>query len=95
MLLPGPGPGSRIVRCRAGHDKPERFGQGGTRGLWFIKVNVVRDAFAVNNREATSCDRWREAPAELRMVSQDELVGCTPCPEASLSDAMQTLESFA
>ena len=37
--------GEAWLRCRADHDKPERFGHGDTKGLWFIKVNVVRDAF--------------------------------------------------
>ncbi len=60
-------------RCRAGADKPERFGQGGTRGPWFMKVNVVRDALAVNNRETSAWDRWREAPPELRKVSDNEV----------------------
>jgi hypothetical protein len=65
--------GEAWLRCRAGTDVPERFGQGGTRGLWFMRVNVVRDALAVNNRETSPWDRWREAPAELRTVPPDEL----------------------
>jgi Transglutaminase-like superfamily len=65
--------GEAWLRCRAGSDKPEWFGQGDTKGLWFMKVNVVRDAFAVNNRETSSWDRWREAPPELRTVSPDEV----------------------
>ena len=65
--------GEAWLRCRAGIDKPERFGQGGTRGLWFMKVNVVRDALAVNNRETSSWDRWREAPPGLRIVPHAEL----------------------
>lgn len=64
--------GQAWLRCRAGHDKPDRFGQGGTRGLWFMKVNVVRDALAMNNQETSSWDRWREAPPELRTVAHDE-----------------------
>jgi hypothetical protein len=35
-------------------------------------VNVVRDALATNNRETSSWDRWREAPPELRTVSNNE-----------------------
>ena len=65
--------GEAWLRCRAGHDRPERFGQGGTKGLWFMSVNVVRDALAVNNRETSSWDRWREAPPGLRLVSHNEL----------------------
>jgi hypothetical protein len=65
--------GEAWLHCRAGHDSPERFGQGDTKGLWFMQVNVVRDAFAVNNRETSSWDRWREAPPELRTVSPAEI----------------------
>jgi Transglutaminase-like superfamily len=65
--------GEAWLRCRAGVEQPERFGQGATRGLWFMKMNVVRDALAVDNRETSSWDRWREAPIELRTVPPDEL----------------------
>jgi hypothetical protein len=64
--------GEAWLRCRAGQDKPERFGQGGTTGLWFMKVNVVRDAYAINNRETSPWDRWRECPPELRTVAAEE-----------------------
>ncbi len=64
--------GEAWLRCRAGHDQSERFGQGDTRGIWFLKVNVVRDALAVNNQETSPWDRWREAPPELRTVSNVE-----------------------
>jgi len=64
--------GEAWLRCRAGRDNPEQFGQGETKGLWFMKVNVVRDAFAVNDRETSSWDRWREAPPKLRTVSDAE-----------------------
>jgi hypothetical protein len=65
--------GEAWLRCRTGRDDPERFGNGDTRGLWYMKVNVVRDALAVSNRETSSWDRWREAPPELRTVSQGEI----------------------
>jgi hypothetical protein len=65
--------GDAWLRCRAGNDDQNRYGQGSIRGLWFMSVNVVRDAFAVNNRETSAWDRWREAPSELRIVSQQEL----------------------
>ena len=38
-----------------------------------MKVNLVRDKYAVNNRETSSWDLWREAPAELRVVTPEEL----------------------
>lgn len=65
--------GAAWLRCRAGLAEAERFGQGATRGLWFLKVNVVRDANAVNNRETSTWDRWRKAPVELRTVCDGEV----------------------
>jgi hypothetical protein len=64
--------GEAWLRCRTGNDDPNRFGQGSTRGIWFMQVNVVRDALAINNRETSAWDRWREAPPELRTVSSLE-----------------------
>ena len=50
--------GEAWLRCRAGQSKPERFGQGGTRGPWFMKVNVVRGQVArVSTRIAHSITR--------------------------------------
>lgn len=65
--------GEAWLRCRGGHDDPGRFGQGDTRGLWYMKVNVVRDALAVNNREISPWDGWRDAAAEFRTVSDGEM----------------------
>jgi hypothetical protein len=65
--------GEAWLRCRTGRDHPANFGQGSTRGLWFIMVNVIRDSYAVNNREISVWDGWREALPELRTVSPGEL----------------------
>ena len=54
--------GEAWLQCRTGEGNPDEFGNEGTRGLWFMNVNVVRDCHAVNNREASAWDRWREAP---------------------------------
>jgi hypothetical protein len=40
--------------CRAGECDPDRFGHGEIKGLWFVKVNVVRDHYAVNNKETSA-----------------------------------------
>jgi len=66
--------GEAWLRCRAGRDSAERFGQGGLKGAWFMKVNLIRDNYAVNNHETSAWDRWREAPAELRVVNAEELI---------------------
>jgi len=56
--------------CRAGERDPEQFGHAETKGLWFIKVNVMRDHYAINNRETSDWDRWRDAPSSMRVVSE-------------------------
>jgi hypothetical protein len=65
--------GEAWLRCWAGHDSPERFGRGETNALWYLSVNVVREALAVKNRETSSWHRWREAPPGSRTVSQNQL----------------------
>lgn len=75
--------GEAWLRCRAGNDDPNRYGHEDSRGIWFMGVNVVRDTLAMNNRETSAWDRWREAPSELRIMSQQELkrldtLACAP-----------------
>ncbi len=58
-------------------------------GLWFIKVNVVRDDYAINDRETSAWDRWREAPLELRNVASNEFARLDDLavhPERPLAD---------
>ena len=61
------------MRCRAGEEDPDRFGHGDVKGLWFIGVNVVRDAYAVNGRETSAWDEWREVPCDRRRIMPREL----------------------
>jgi hypothetical protein len=37
-------------------------------------VNVVRDHYAVNNRETSGWDRWRDAPEAKRVVAEKDNV---------------------
>jgi hypothetical protein len=64
--------GEAWLRCRTADDDPNRYGQGSTIGAWFMQVNVARDALAMNNRETSAWDSWREAPPESRTVSSRE-----------------------
>ena len=54
--------------CRTSHGDPARFGHGDTCGLWFVRVNVVRDHHAINNREISAWDSWRQASGSHRLV---------------------------
>jgi hypothetical protein len=58
--------------CRSGRSDPNRFGHGQTRGLWFLKVNLIRDHYAINNQEVSDWDEWRVAPESARTVGDRE-----------------------
>ena len=64
--------GQAWAACRTGQRDPDQFGHAATKGLWFVKVNVVRDHYAINNRETSDWDRWRAAPASKRAVSDQD-----------------------
>jgi len=60
--------------CRQGAADPAAFGHGEeAAGLWFVKVNVLRDHFVLNGREASGWDRWRAAPGPKRRVPDREM----------------------
>jgi transglutaminase-like putative cysteine protease len=58
--------------CRTSHGDPARFGHGTACGLWFVRVNVVRDHHAMNNLETSAWDSWRQAAASHRLVDDAE-----------------------
>ncbi len=53
-------------RCRSGEADPMKFGHGEQAvGLWFVRVNVVRDHHSVNGRETSDWDTWRQAQRRI------------------------------
>jgi len=51
--------------CRAGEADPMDCGQQAATGLWFMRVNVVRDLLALAKTEISPWDGWRHiSPAE-------------------------------
>lgn len=75
--------------CRAGRFDPERFGHGEVRGAWFLRLNVIRDHFALNGRETSAWDGWRAASHAKRIVNDDDIdfVGRLAAkPEAELAE---------
>jgi len=54
-------------RCRAGADDTH-FGHGETKGLWFVRVNVMRDHYSLNRSELSAWDGWRQAGEPHRSV---------------------------
>jgi hypothetical protein len=59
--------------CRAGRADPEQFGHGEVVGMWFIKVNVMRDHGALHGREISPWDGWRDAPSDKRSIDAGEM----------------------
>jgi hypothetical protein len=60
-------------KCRAGEADPGQLGHGAVAGMWFVKVNVLRDHGALNNRETSPWDGWRDAPPARRRVDAGEM----------------------
>ena len=66
-------------RCRSGEVDPVLFGHGQqASGLWFVRVNVVRDHLSVSGRETSAWDTWRQATAAHHSLSEAE---CTEVDE--------------
>lgn len=60
-------------RCRSGEADPATFGHGeAASGLWFVRVNVMRDHHSLNDREISDWDTWRQATAGHRVLSEAE-----------------------
>jgi hypothetical protein len=64
--------GDAWLRCRAGQADAADFGHGTTRGMWFIRVNVMRDHLVLNSSEVSAWDTWRDAGAGHHLLSDDE-----------------------
>jgi hypothetical protein len=60
-------------RCRAGNGDPATFGHGAICGLWFMRVNVMRDHLVLNDAEVSAWDSWRDAGPKHHVLSDDEL----------------------
>jgi hypothetical protein len=59
-------------RCRTKQSDPCAFGQGAARGLWFVRVNVVRDHYALNDSETSAWDSWRRAIGLHELVTESD-----------------------
>jgi hypothetical protein len=59
--------------CRSGQLEAVAFGHGAAKGPWFMRVNVVRDHYALNNREISSWDGWRSITGRQRELAAADL----------------------
>ncbi len=64
--------GDAWLRCRAGQDDAAVYGHGTARGMWFIRVNVMRDHLVLNGSEVSAWDSWRNASAGHQLLDEDE-----------------------
>ena len=60
-------------RCRANPDQALRFGHGDAHGLWFVRVNVVRDHYTLHGLETSAWDGWRRAIGQHEELTQQEI----------------------
>ena len=60
-------------RCRSGRDDPAAFGHGAATGLWFVRINVVRDHLALHETPVSAWDGWRRAEPVHRTLSATDL----------------------
>ena len=65
--------GEAWLECRAERLCADDFGHGEHKGLWFIGMNVARDNLSMNGQEMSPWDSWRQASAETRQLSPDQL----------------------
>ena len=59
--------------CRESGFEPKQFGHGTARGLWFSRVNVVRDHYALSQSEVSDWDSWRRAVGGHERLSNGEI----------------------
>ena len=81
--------GEAWLNCRAGRSDPRRFGHGEATGLWFLRLNVLRDHFALNGAETSAWDDWRATPPARRVVGgegMDLADRLAAHPEAELTE---------
>jgi hypothetical protein len=65
--------GEAWTACRAGRLDPDRCGHGAVAGMWFVKVNVLRDHGALNDKDTSPWDGWRDAPPGRRRIAVGEM----------------------
>jgi hypothetical protein len=81
--------GEAWLGWRAGRSDPRRFGHGEATGVWFLRLNVLRDHFALDGAEASAWDDWRATPPAKRVVSgvDMDLADCLAArPEVELTE---------
>ncbi len=53
---------------RLGSHDPTLFGNGDDTGVWYMHMNLMRDALSLRGREVSDWDTWRLAPEQSRVL---------------------------
>ncbi len=65
--------GEAWAMWREGKVEPDAFGHGAAKGVWFMRVNLMRDLLALNKQETSAWDAWRDLPHEQKVVDGEAL----------------------
>ena len=65
--------GEAWTAWRADEVADTAFGHGESRGAWFLRVNLMRDLFALRKQETSDWDSWRSIPEDSKALDQEAL----------------------
>ncbi len=71
--------------ARSGTPPPDSFGHDSARGLWFLRVNLIRDLLSLTNRQTSVWDDWRKSTGPACVVSEAETEHCDRLAHAVLA----------
>jgi len=65
--------GEAWTAWRAGEIEATAFGHGEVTGAWFLRVNLMRDLFALRKQETSDWDSWRSIPEDRKAFDEKTL----------------------
>ena len=75
--------GEAWTAWRAGKAEAAAFGHGSSTGAWFLRINLMRDLFALRKQEMSPWDSWRSATSESTVLDDAALAACDLIAEAT------------
>lgn len=80
--------------CRTGAIDPAQLGHGTTTGLFFARVNLVRDLLALAKIETSAWDTWRAAREPHRVLDDAALSRCDGIAQRGEAGAIEIAPSL-
>ncbi len=68
-------------RYQADLKQLDNFGQGDNTGLWFLRVNLARDALTLIKNETSQWDSWRDQSDRDKRVNSSAIAQCVEMAE--------------